>query len=310
MIRLLLGLAMLALTVWWTAPILLEPVPAATADRPPLLRETARGERPAETRTVAERRSELRRTLDAAHPPGGPTVVNVFGGGEASTPPFAGFPALYAPQSFRASAQEGGFRLRWAAHPRNPVEGLRYRLERWNPDGELEATWVLDALEHVDRVACEGVPYVYRVSARMERTLVVGGRPQPLIRRSPSARLGARLERRAEWRVTGLDAAGHPLLALHRPERPVEGPFRAEPGRPLGDTGWQIESWTKGETELPVVTRVPRFDEFGRRVVVDGRPASRSREDLRTKAFVTLDLIDPCGVSVRPTLFLPDEGPR
>ena len=56
--------------------------------------------------------------------------------------------------------------------------------------------------------------------------------------------------------------------------------------------------------------RTPRFDELGRRIVVDGRPASRVREEPRMRAFVTLSLLDPCGYPLRENLFLSEEESR
>lgn len=248
--------------------------------------------------------------LRRAFPAGGRPVQNRFGATPTtSTPAFGGFPELHAPLGLRAVAQEGGVRLSWRPHPKNPVEGLRYRVERWNAAGEQEATWVQDSLERLDQPGCEGLPYAYRVSALLVRQLEVGGSSQPLSRYSPPARVSLRLERRTAWQAA-LGADGGLLLTLEQPGRPDEGPFEALPGQALGSTGWTIESWTKGETEVIHVARSPRFDELGRRVVIDGRPASRVREEPRMRTFVTLSLLDPCGIRLRENLFLAEEGPR
>ncbi|MAW61099.1 MAG: hypothetical protein CMJ94_09700 [Planctomycetes bacterium] len=259
---------------------------------------------------AVERSAVLQEELHRAFPPGGGLVRNQFGdASQAAAPAFAGFPALHAPQDLRASAQEGGVRLSWRAHPQNPVEGLVYRVERWNAAGELEADWVQEGLERLDLLPCEGIPYAYRVAAQLSRELELGGETQELIRRSPSARTSVRLERRTSWEARE-SADGRLLLTLKRPGSPDEGPFEAIPGQALGGSGWIVESWTKGETEVQHLARTPRFDELGRRIVIDGRPASRVREEPRMRAFVTLSLLDPCGYPLRENLFLGEEAPR
>lgn len=301
----LLGLTVAVLALVWIAVF---PSPPAPADESaPLWEEQA--EKEESILSERERGEELQANYARAFPAGGSPIRNRFGDASiTTTPSFAGFPALHAPQELRAVRQEGGMRLSWRAHPQNPVEGLVYRIERWNAAGELEAEWVQDGLERLDRPGCEGVPYAYRVSVQLAKELQLGGETRTLTRRSPPARISVRLERRSQWRASEQD--GRLILTLESPGNPDEGPFEVEPGRPIGQTGWIAESWTKGETTVVHLARTPRFDELGRRVVVDGQASSRVREEPRKRAFVTLSLLDPCGHPLRENLFLTEEESR
>lgn len=306
--RLALHLLGLLCSVGATLWIATHPSPPAPADEArPLWEEEVENQE--SNLNSVERANRLQADLARAFPDGGGPIRNRFGDDSlTTTPSFAGFPALHAPQELRAVRQEGGLRLSWRAHPQNPVEGLVYRVERWNVAGELEAEWVQDGLERLDRPACEGVPYAYRVSAQLAKELRLGGESRTLTRRSPPARTSVRLERRSQWTASELN--GRLYLTLESPGNPDEGPFEAQPGQNLGATGWIVESWTKGETEVVHQARTPRFDELGRRIVVDGQPASRVREEPRMRAFVTLSLLDPCGYPLRENLFLSEEESR
>jgi hypothetical protein len=276
----------------------------------PLLRPAALGEKQESILSRAEREQEFRSMLGAAFPAGGRPIRNRFSDADLlAAPAFAGFPALHAPQDLRAVEQEGGVRLSWRPHPQNPVRGLQYRVERWNQAGQLEAQWVQDSLERLDHPGCEGVPYAYRVSTQLERELELGDTQQTLVRRSPPIRTSVRLERRSNW-VAELRDRKALWLTLRRPGSPDQGPFEAIPGESLGNTSWIVESWTKAETEVVALARSPRFDELGRRVVVDGQAASRVREEPRIRSFATLSLLDPCGHRLRENLFLAEEAPR
>lgn len=289
--------------------LLLNPAPASsTAGSLPLLSPRALGEKQESSLTGTERAELLERQLQQAFPTGGRPVRNRFGReSEAYTPAFGSFPELRAPLEFRAHEQEGGVRLVWKPHPNNPVQGLRYRLERWGPQGSLEAQWVVDRLEWVDEIPCENAPYAYRVSAELEKELELGSTLQTLARRSPSARISIRLERKTEFEAE-LDSDLRLWLTLKRRGLPDRGPFEAVPGKALGETQWFVESWTKGETEVDILARSPRFDALGRRIIVDGQPANRVREESELRAFVTLSLVDPCSQVLRETLIL-DQPP-
>ena len=291
--------------------LLLNPSPPyAVEESQPLLRPTALGEKQESILSRAEREQEFTRMLGAAFPAGGRPIRNRFSDANLlSAPAFAGFPALHAPQDLRAVEQEGGVRLAWRPHPQNPIQGLQYRVERWNQAGELEAQWVQDGLERLDHPSCEGVPYAYRVSTQLERELELGDTLQTLVRRSPPIRTSLRLERRSRWQAE-LGDENALWLTLLRPGNPDQGPFEAIPGEALGNTGWTVESWTKAETEVIALARSPRFDELGRRVVVDGQAASRVREEPRLRSFATLSLLDPCGHRLRENLVLAEEAPR
>jgi len=288
------------------ATVLLWPSPAhGERNREAILSAKALGAEAEEPVTLEERLVAAEASLVASHPPGGLTIVNVFRSSDrrSSSPAVGNFPELFPPQQLEANAQEGGVRLTWSPHPSNPINGLRYRIERWSPSGELQAHWVVDGLEQFDRLDCEGVSYVYRASSQLERQLLAD--QAPLVRHSPPARAPLRLERLSKWEVQELHAE-RLILRLNRPQASAIEGLSAEAGEPLGSTGWIMESWTKGETEVDVVANVPRFDEWGRRVVIDGQPASRSTVEGRTRRFVTLYLVDPCGVRLRENLFLPD----
>jgi hypothetical protein len=256
----------------------------------------------------AQLQQELASLLATAHPTGGLHLEGIFGAAlnpdESSTPALGNFPAIYRPRALRASIQEGGIRLSWLPHPRNPVQDLQYRLERWNSDGKLEVNQIVESNEWLDRVDCEALTYHYRVYAELERALP-GNTARSLRRTSPAATVMVALPRESIWLADEIRPNGALLLRLQRPKRPELGPFVAPPGQMIGNTGWLLESYTKGETEVPMQTSIPRFDAFGRRIIVDGRPAFRSREDFESRIFVTVHLMDPCGLPWRQDLVLP-----
>jgi hypothetical protein len=201
--------------------LLLNPSPPYPVEESqPLLRPAALGEKRESILTREEREQEYARMLGAAFPAGGRPIRNRFSDANLlSAPAFAGFPALHAPQDLRAVEQEGGVRLSWRPHPQNPVEGLQYRIERWNQAGELEAQWVQDSLERLDHPSCEGVPYAYRVSTQLERQLELGDTQQTLVRRSPPIRTSLRLERSSNWKAELRDP-GSLWLTLLKPGNP------------------------------------------------------------------------------------------
>ncbi len=306
--------ALLFLTLLVTAACLgllaFLPHPAVAArSQSPLLLAGADGieiaaDVPAETRSAA-----LTSALAAAHPVDGIGLSSVFGSGsngdEESTPALGEFPALYRPRVLRANIQEGGVRLSWLPHPRNPIDDLEYRIERWNSAGSLDASVVLTNTEYLDRLDCEGITFHYRVYAELERAAPGLSNAAALRRSSPAATTKVALAKKSQWVADKLIDNATLVLRLQRPDRPELGPFEASPGEKIADSGWILESFTKGETEVPTMTRIPRFDELGRRVIVDDRPAYRGREGTETRQFVTVHLLDPCGSPWRQNLLLP-----
>jgi hypothetical protein len=308
-IRLLLALLTCLTSLALLGLLVFQPAPSAQHQaRPPLLNPTALGQDLDTPLSRPELELELDSLLANAHPTGGLNLQRVFGASqessETSTPALGNFPALYRPRALRASIQEGGIRLSWLPHPRNPIQDLQYRLERWNSDGKLEINQVVEGHEWLDRVDCEAQTYHYRVYSELERTLP-GVSQRSLRRTSPAATAKVALPRKSQWIADQLGPDGALQLRLQRPDRPELGPFSALPGQFIGNSGWLLESYTKGETEVPLRTSIPRFDAFGRRILVDGRPAFRSREDSETRIFVTVHLMDPCGLPWRQNLLLP-----
>lgn len=285
----------------------------AARSQAPLLLAGADGSEVAAELPPEARKADLASRLAAAHPVDGIRLNAIFGGaveGEESTPALGEFPALYRPRVLRANIQEGGVRLSWLPHPRNPIDNLEYRIERWNSAGGLDAAFTQQNTEVLDRLDCEGITFHYRVYAELERP--VGDRPDaPSLRRSsPAATTKVSLPQKSKWVADGLIDRGTLVLRLQRPDRPELGPFEARPGEKIADSGWILESFTKGETEVPTMTRIPRFDELGRRVIVDDRPAFRGREGTETREFVTVHLLDPCGSPWRQNLLLPPPARR
>lgn len=280
----------------------------------PLLDLGADGQEIAAEVTPEQRRANLASALAAAHPADGIRLNAIFGSSnveaEESTPALGEFPALFRPRVLRANIQEGGVRLSWLPHPRNPIDDLEYRVERWNSAGGLDATYTITNSEILDRLDCEGITFHYRVYAELERP--VGNRPDAaaLRRSSPAATTKVALPRKSQWVADRLIDNSTLVLRLQRPDRPELGPFEARPGEKIAASGWILESFTKGETEVPTVTRIPRFDELGRRVIVDDRPAFRGREGTETRQFVTVHLLDPCGSPWRQNLLLPPPARR
>lgn len=213
---------------------------------------------------------------------------------------------LQAPVNFRATVQEGGIRLSWSPHPENPVEGRSFRITRWAGEGSAEELVETTSLEFLDRVDCEGLTYHYRLRAVFPRQVVAG---TEVARESPWAAASTELPRTAEWHLTGLAGPERPEFVLRRPGRPDLGPFAAQAGEEIGNTGWFIEALSIRETEVRVQTRTPRFDALGRRVIIDGRPADRVREAKANRLLANLRLTDPCGTSQSMDLLLP-EGTR
>ncbi len=251
----------------------------------------------------------FRQALDRAHPAGGPQLEGVFGRNrpaEARTPALGDFPSLFPPQGLSATAGAAGVRLNWLPHPRNPVEGLSYRLVRWNPDGRPEATHQTEGLEQVDLPRCEGQSYHYRLYAVLQRP---GPSGRSVRRSSPAATTQVQVPLLSVWKALAVEEDGSLVLSLTGSQGAESGPLRARPGEILGQTGWRLESFTKGETEVQVQTSIPRFDALGRRILVDGRPAFRSRDTTAMRGFATVHLLDPCGSPRRQDLLLPP-GPE
>ena len=234
-----------------------------------------------------------------------------FAGRErAATPAQGPFPALYPPHDFRASPQEGGIRLSWTPHPANPVEGIRYRITRWAGAGEAEFLVDTGALEHLDPVDCEGISYRYRIAAALERQVPSpGGESRRVLRESPRAAASAARERTARWSAVSLDENQRIGLILERQGRGRLGPFPAGPGEAVGSTGWFLEELTLRETPHQAPSIIPRFDGLGRRVIIDGRPANRTRLVTVQRVLAKLRFTDPCGASLSLELLLP-EGVR
>ncbi len=215
---------------------------------------------------------------------------------EASTPALGSFPSLYAPRVFRSILQEGGVRLSWRPHPKNPVESLEYHLQRWRGTESMQDLALTRGLEYVDNVPCEGIPYHYRLTAELEREVKTTGDQSRNIRRaSPATNLRVNIPRRGSWHSSGLDDADALLLQWAQPGLPTQGPFSVQRGEEVGSTGWTLLSFKKEETEDETVTSIPRFDSLGRRVILDGKPAWRQKRVLVPRSFVTTELKDPCG---------------
>lgn len=213
---------------------------------------------------------------------------------------------VHPPLDFQASPIEGGIQLSWVADPRNPVEGLHYRLTRWAGDGGGEELPPTSLSEFLDRVPCEGVPYRYRLQAEIRREIAAGAAtPRWETRASEPAGATCTLPRHAEWSAEGLDAEGRIRLTLRRPGHPELGPFPVAPGQEIGITGWFLDGLTLRETSQQVETRIPRFDALGRRVIIGGRPADRTRLVTVTPLLASLRLSDPCGASLAVELLLP-----
>ncbi len=217
---------------------------------------------------------------------------------------------VFPPLDFQATPQQGGILLSWVQDPRNPVEGLRYVVTRWVGEGGAEELPATTLLEFLDGVRCEGVPYHYRVRAELRRELAAGTGPSRWeTRSSEPVAASCTLPRRAEWATTGEAGDGRLWLTLSRPGLPELGPFAAGPGEAIGDSGWFLEGLTLQETTLQVETKIPRFDALGRRVIINGRPADRTRLATVTPLLASLRLSDPCGASLALELLLPLDPP-
>ncbi len=223
----------------------------------------------------------------------------------SSTPASGGFPPLFAPLRFRAAVQEGGIRLSWLPNPGNPVEGLSYRLTRWAADRAPERVGETRSLEFLDPVACEGVLYHYRLSSVLTREILPG---HPARRESPPATTTAEKPRTAVWKALGTAGDDQIVLRLERPGRPPVGPIPARAGEEVGRSGWILDAWRVRETSRRVLTRSPRFDALGRRVIIDGHPADRVRETAETRLLANIRLNDPCGASWSLELLLPQDS--
>jgi len=222
------------------------------------------------------------------------------------TPALGTFPALYAPRVFRAVLQEGGIRLRWRPHPKNPVEGIQYQLERWR--GAQESMQVLTTtkgLEFMDGVDCEGMDYRYRISAVLQRDIqTIGNRTRSVQRASPGVTLRLEVPRRLQWKAQ-LDPKRQLKLSLQRPGLPQMGPFATAEGQNFAQTDWVLMSFRKGETTEVVVTSIPRFDGLGRRVIINGEPAFRQHREKQPRFFLTVHFVDPCGQAWMTQIALP-----
>ncbi len=235
-------------------------------------------------------------------------ALRAFAAGEAASGPagLGSVDQVHPPLDFQATAQEGGIRLSWVPDPRNPVEDLEYRLTRFVGDGSAEELAPTTRLEWLDPAACEGIPYQYRIQTVVRRRIAPAGAPERVeTRASEPAAASCVLPRRAEWTATGPDEEGRIALTLRRPGLPEEGPHWVSAGSPVGTTGWFLEGLTLQETSLEVETRIPRFDAWGRRVIINGRPADRTRWSTVRPLLASLRLSDPCGASVAVELVLP-----
>ena len=212
-------------------------------------------------------------------------------------------PEVLPPIDFRAIPQSGGIRLTWLADARNPISGLTYQVTRWAGDGSAEQLPTIRGRELFDAIDCEGTLYHYRLRAVLSRKSANSERL--LVRESIPVAVSASLPRRATWVCSGFNPKGRALLSLKRQGRPELGPFPAEPGAKVGDTGWFLEGLNVRDTTVSVQTSIPRFDALGRRVIIDGRPAERTRSMDQPSSLVNLRLTDPCGTTLDLELLLP-----
>ncbi|HJM39041.1 MAG TPA: hypothetical protein QGG59_02880 [Planctomycetota bacterium] len=239
-----------------------------------------------------------------------PEATQGFAMGEAALRAVAlELPDVFPPMDFIATPQEGGIRLSWLPNPKNPVEGLRYEITRWAGDGGAEELSPTRSREYLDLVPCEGVPYRYRLRALVERRIRgTGGIKQ--VRSRSSAPIGsvATVVRSATWVAFGTLEDGRIQLSLARKGRPTLGPYATGPGEPIGDTGWNLEGLTLRETTVDELTSIPRFDALGRRVIISGQPADRTRTVETVRSLASIRLIDPCGSPLDLELLLPRES--
>jgi hypothetical protein len=218
-------------------------------------------------------------------------------------------PDVFPPIDFKASPQEGGIRLSWLHNPQNPVEGLRYELTRWAGDGGAEELPPTRSREYLDRVPCEGVAYRYRLRAIVERRVRgAAGAKQSRSRSSTPVGSVATVARSATWSIQGVLEDGRILLSLSRKGRASLGPYPAGPGEPIGETSWYLEGLTLRETTVGELTSIPRFDALGRRVIISGQPADRTRTVETVRSLASIRLIDPCGSPLDLELLLPRES--
>ncbi len=224
--------------------------------------------------------------------------------GAPATAPRGPLPAAPPPPRYlRAEIREDRILLAWQPPETggSPRE-LRYRLLRWVGDGVSQVVYEGSATRWEDQVACPGLPHHYRLRALLDVPLLEGRR---LLRESPAVAITVEPAPWWHWSATGLDPAGRILLLLEEPGQPPRGPEPAIPGREVAGTSWILKAVAFRETRVPVETRLPRFDALGRRVIINGRPADRVREDLESRILATVRLADPCGTAWTLELLLP-----
>ena len=217
----------------------------------------------------------------------------------------APWPALHPPRDFQAEPAPGGVRLRWSPHPKNPVEGLRYRLWRWIGDRPGELLLETEGLEFLDPVVCEEVPLHYRLRAVLVRPGTGGAPGDPEVRESAAAAARVVLPRESRFELRELRPGPRLVLVLQRPARPEQGPAEVGPGEEFARSGWILEEVSFRDAEVVEATRIPRFDALGRRAIIGGRPADRIREVAVTRTFARLRWTDPCGSPVEVELPVP-----
>ncbi len=211
---------------------------------------------------------------------------------------------VYPPIDFTASPQTGGISLTWVADIRNPINGLEYKLTRWAGDGSATPLGSTKKNEYFDVIDCEGTPYRYRLRTILNRPSSVLDGSQVRAESAPVAAT-ATMPRRTNWTTEGLTEDGSIMLFLNRPGRPQLGPFKAWPGAPIGNTEWVLEGLNVRDTTISVQTSIPRFDALGRRVIIEGRPAERTRSLDQSRLLASMRLTDPCGTALDLELLLP-----
>ena len=207
----------------------------------------------------------------------------------------------YPPLDVTAQVQAGQIRLSWVANPRNPVGRIHYEIQRWRGVGRGEVLPLTRASEIVESTPCEGMTYLYKV-----RSVFQTDPSSPTLTSNP-AETSCVVPRTSVWSAKKGRLEGTWDLFQKKPGQPDQSFEGIRPGSPLGKTSWRMELATLRETTISSETSIPRFDALGRRVIINGQPAARTRARVAHGLLASLRLIDPCGISFDFEQFLPKE---
>ncbi|HKD99682.1 MAG TPA: hypothetical protein VKE69_01625 [Planctomycetota bacterium] len=207
---------------------------------------------------------------------------------------------LLPPIGLDARSTDDGVLLTWADNPANPHGvPLRTQVYRWR---STEAPAPIGVGDHrlLDPDACAGSHVSYALlTIQLDRLENVEIR-RSVLGDTVAVDVPVRFDIAALSFVEGGGSRVRVAVTDRRARPPARVEVDCEPGDEVGvaygvDTGWKLESVEREPRDETVEVSVPVFAADGSRVVENGAPAFRSRNEARSVVYPILRLRDRCG---------------